>query len=246
MSSADSHYADQAPHAALSGSSQRSLGDWAAVLAFGAIQWPWLLKSLLGGGSAARIALLHKLDFSDDALPPLGSWRADAGFLDLIATHIGEQTPETVVEFGGGASTIVAARALQLAGTGRLFSFDSDIRFVTETAERLARLSLAGDVRLAPLTASAAWPGCWYDPELLPPSIDLLVIDGPPWALHPFTRGGADAVFDRISPGGVVMLDDAARLGERVVARRWRRDWPDFDFRFVPGIKGTLIGRRAG
>jgi hypothetical protein len=41
-----------------------------------------------------------------------------------------------------------------------------------------------------------------------------------------------------------VLLDDAARPGERVVAARWRRDWPNFRFTLLPGAKGTP-GRRA-
>jgi hypothetical protein len=41
------------------------------------------------------------------------------------------------------------------------------------------------------------------------------------------------------------MLDDGARPGERVVATRWRRRWPDFDFQLeTSGTKGTLIGVR--
>ena len=41
------------------------------------------------------------------------------------------------------------------------------------------------------------------------------------------------------------MLDDAARPGERIVARRWRRQWPDFSFKLChPGSKGTLVGTR--
>jgi hypothetical protein len=43
-----------------------------------------------------------------------------------------------------------------------------------------------------------------------------------------------------------ILLDDAARHGERLVARRWRQRWPkmrfDYDRR---GAKGTLIGRWA-
>src|SRR5690606_31481650 len=31
---------------------------------------------------------------------------------------------------------------------------------------------------------------------------------------------------------GVTFLDDAARPGERVVARRWRRRWPTIDFNY--------------
>ena len=41
------------------------------------------------------------------------------------------------------------------------------------------------------------------------------------------------------------MMDDAARPGERVVAGRWKKRWPDFDFELVKaGSKGTLVGRR--
>ena len=55
-----------------------------------------------------------------------------------------------------------------------------------------------------------------------------------------------------IAPGGTVMLDDAARPGERFVARRWRKAHPDFDFRmWKGGIEGdpdrdeTPLGSRA-
>ena len=78
----------------------------------------------------------------------------------------------------------------------------------------------------------------------MPQEIDQLVIDGPPWTLNPFVRGRAETLFDRIVPGGMVLLDDAARPGERVVASRWRRNWPDFRFTLMPGAKGTLVGER--
>jgi hypothetical protein len=45
----------------------------------------------------------------------------------------------------------------------------------------------------------------------------------------------------------MVMLDDGARPGERIVRRRWARMFPNFDFELVSdGTKGTVIGiRRA-
>ena len=36
----------------------------------------------------------------------------------------------------------------------------------------------------------------------LPDAIDLLIIDGPPWAIHPFMRGAAECLFDGIAPAG--------------------------------------------
>ena len=228
------------------GSSGRSAGDWATLLAFGAIQWPWLLRSLRGGSRSDKRALLDRLDLPHDALPNLGSWKADTGLLTLVADHILAEKPRTVVEFGTGASTLIVAQALKLAGGGDFLSFEQHPEFVQATRDWLSAHGLEADLRAVPLRPSpGGWPGLWYDHGDLPERIDFMLIDGPPWTIHPFTRGAAATLFDRIAPGGVVMLDDAARPGERIVARRWRKDWPDFEFRLLKsGTKGTLVGRR--
>ena len=105
---------------------------------------------------------------------------------------------------------------------------------------------LAADLRAVPLEpAPDGWPGLWYRHGELPERIDFLLVDGPPWSIHPLTRGGAASLFDRVPVGGTVMLDDAARPGERLVARRWRRLSPNFRFELVKsGSKGTLVGTR--
>lgn len=225
---------------------RRSASDWAWVLGMGAVQWPWLLRSLRGGSKAAKRALLARLGLPGDALPNLGSWKADTGLLTLIVDHIEAHRPRQVVEFGSGATSLVIAQALARHGGGRLLSFDQHPDFVAATADWLRSHGLHADMRHAALGPPApGWPGSWYQPDALPDSIDLLVIDGPPWTLHPLTRGSADSLFARITPGGTVILDDAARPGERLVARAWRRKWPQFTFRLVhAGTKGTLIGVR--
>jgi predicted O-methyltransferase YrrM len=221
------------------------VGRWAAVLAFGAIQWPWLLRSLSGGTRREKRALLARLNLPDHALPHLGSWKADTGLLRLATDHIFEHRPKLVVEFGMGASTFVLARALQLAGGGRLISFDQHRDFVEATGDWLAEYGLHAELHAVPLQPADGWPGLWYDHGPLPDGIDLMLVDGPPWAVHPLTRGAAATLFDRIAPGGTVMLDDGARPGERLVARRWRRLWPEFDFTLLKtGTKGTVVGRR--
>ena len=222
-----------------------SVSDWAAILAFGAIQWPWLLRSLWGGRKRDKAALLVRLGLPADALPNLGSWKADTGFLARIVDRIEGRRPANVVELGAGASTLIAARALALNGGGRLTSYDQHPEFVEATRVWLADHGLATDLRVAPLTAPPApWPGLWYDLEAVPERIDLLLVDGPPWTLHPYVRGAGEVLFDRIPIGGAIMLDDAARPGERIVARTWRKNWPGFDWRLEPGIKGTLVGVR--
>jgi predicted O-methyltransferase YrrM len=221
------------------------LTNWLAFCGFALIQWPWLLRSLWGGRLADKHALLDRLGLSHGALPHLGRWKADVHLLTLLADHIERARPRIVVEFGAGASTLIIARALALAGGGRHIAFDQHADFVAATRRWLDEYGLGAELRSAPLVRAPGWPGVWYDHGKLPDGIDLVVIDGPPWTIHPLTRGGAELLFDRIAPGGVVILDDAARPGERLVARRWRRNWPNFSFEYVAGgTKGTLIGRR--
>lgn len=236
----------RAPESEAAAAWRRSAADWAHVLAFGAIGWPWLLKSLSGGSRAAKRALIDRLGLADDALPNLGSWKADTALLTLLADHVLAARPQTVVELGAGATSLVLSRCLQINGSGRLVSYDQHGDFVAATGEWLADNGLTADLRTAPLeTSPGDWPGLWYGLTGVPESIDLLVIDGPPWTIHPYVRGAAESLFDRIPSGGVVMLDDAARPGERVVAARWRRRWPDFEFRLDgAGTKGTLVGVR--
>lgn len=230
------------------GSEGRSLSDLLTTLAFAPIQAPWLLKSLHGGSKGAKQALLDRLGLPQDALPNLGSWKADTGLLTLVADHILSEKPKLVVEFGTGASSLIIARALQMAGGGTLISFEQHADFVDATRDWLAEHGLEADLRAVPLRPSPdGWPGLWYEHGPLPQNIDLMLIDGPPWTIHPFTRGAASTLFDHIAPGGTVMLDDAARPGERIVARRWKKAWPEFSFRlWKGGTKGTLIGKRRG
>jgi predicted O-methyltransferase YrrM len=227
---------------------KRSVRDWATLLAFGPINAPWLLRSLRGGNKAGKRALLDRLGLPHDALPNLGSWKADVGLLSLVADHILAAKPKMVVEFGAGASSLIIARALEMAGGGTQISFDQHADFIGATKAWLGEHGLAADLRAVPLVpAPAGWRGMWYDHGPLPDAIDLLLIDGPPWTIHPFTRGAAATLFDRIAPGGIVMLDDGARPGERVIAQDWRKMWPEFEFRLVKsGTKGTLVGRRRG
>src|SRR5688572_32476075 len=85
----------RAADTAVIGDYARSASEWAAVLAFGAIQWPWLLKSLHGGTLEQKEALLDRLDLPYDALPHLGSWKADTGLLKLLVDHIEQHRPRS-------------------------------------------------------------------------------------------------------------------------------------------------------
>ena len=226
--------------------SHRPISDWAYRLLYGAIGWPWLLRSLWGGTKADKARLLARVGLREGALPHLGSWKADTAFLHRIVDAVELMRPATVVELGAGASTLVCARALALHGGGRLVSYDQHAPFVAATSDWLASHDLHANLRHAPLDARVeGWPGHWYRLDDVPPTIDLLIIDGPPWTEHPYVRGAAETLFERLSPGGMILLDDGARPGERVIARRWRKRWPGIGFELIrEGTKGTLLGRR--
>ncbi len=225
----------------------QTVSDKAHVALYGAIGWPWLLKSLRGGGKAEKRRLLERLQLPADALPNLGSWKADTRLLHLIVDEIERMRPRTVVELGCGATSLVIARALQLHGGGTLHSYDQHADFLDLTQGWLADYGLSAEMRHAALEeAPGDWPGYWYDLSEVPLRIDLLVIDGPPWTIHPYVRGAAESLFPRLSSGAMVLLDDASRPGERVVAGRWKRRWPQIAFSFDRrGTKGTLVGRKA-
>jgi predicted O-methyltransferase YrrM len=225
--------------------SGRPLGERLFTVAWGAIQWPWLARSLWGGTLRQKHALLDRLHLRYDALPHLGSWKADTFFLARIVDTIERLRPRQVVEIGCGATSLVIARALQLNGGGRLTSYDQHPEFVEKTAQWLRDNRLQADIRVAPLVPTdSAWGSLWYDLPRVPDEIDLLVIDGPHWALNPFVRGRAEVLFARVPVGGEVLLDDAARPGERVVAARWRKRWSQFRFTYRHGPAGTLVGVR--
>jgi predicted O-methyltransferase YrrM len=224
---------------------RRPLAELIFTRAWAAIQWPWLLRSLWGGRLKDKLALLDRLELPHDALPHLGSWKADTWFLWRIVEAIEQLRPQVVVELGCGASSLVISRALERNGGGRLVSYDQDADFVVQTGEWLAGHDLSATIHHAPIVEDrSSWSHCWYGLASIPAQIDLLVIDGPPWTLNPFCRGRAEILFDRIAPGGMVLLDDALRPGERLVAARWRRRWRNFTFRLGNGAKGTLVGRR--
>ncbi|WP_265571725.1 class I SAM-dependent methyltransferase [Sphingomicrobium nitratireducens] len=222
--------------------------DRLTVALFAPFTAPFLLKSLRGGSKSEKARLLERLDLPADALPHLGSWKADTGLLHLICDTIEREKPQRVVEFGCGASSLVIAAALKKAGCPPHLSFDQHADFVEKTKEWLATHGLEADIRHAALKPSEDWPGLFYDLPEIEPGIELVIIDGPPWSLHPMTRGGADRLFPLLAHGATVLLDDANRPGERLVARRWKSAWPGIDFRrWTGGEKGTLIGTvRAG
>jgi predicted O-methyltransferase YrrM len=148
-------------------------------------------------------------------------WAMGAAAYHAAAAYLRRIDPRTIVEFGSGVSTAALARDFPDA---RILSIDHDPRFVGETRERLAR-SPGVDVSHRPLTWQhhVGLPYLSYAQGPLPPVIDAILVDGPP---H-WTRRGREATLLQALPylrvGGLVILDDLERRGERRMLAHWLR-----------------------
>jgi predicted O-methyltransferase YrrM len=214
------------------------------------------LSDGMDGWRAARAAeeareavmdrLVARLGWTRDALPTPDGWAGSPDLLWALAEQVHRQRPRIIVEFGSGLSTLVMARMLELdVIPGRLVSFDHNEGFAELTRRRLDALGQVAEVHAVPLEAAARWgyEGEWYATPDLPDEIDLLVIDGPPAWLNEGSRGAAGpALFHRMAPGGIILLDDADRDGERANAERWRAEFPAIRFEMLPSHKGLLKG----
>lgn len=179
--------------------------------------------------------LYAELDLSS-SLPATRGWAASPDFLLELTRHVRAEQPRCVVECSSGVSTLVLARSMQLNGAGNVLSLEHDPHYAAKTRAQLHQHGLQDwarvlDAPLQPLMLDGeAWP--WYDTSALPADvsidiIDMLVIDGPPQVTHALARYPAGAMlFGRLAPGAHVFVDDANRLDELEMLRRWHQQYP--------------------
>jgi hypothetical protein len=105
------------------------------------------------------------------------------------------------------------------------------------------------DVRTAPLREwdvdgkELTWYGISLD-QFEERSIDLLVVDGPPWNTGPLARYPAAFILEPyLATDCVIVLDDGDRADEEQAARRWA-EFLDADLEYAGGPKGTYVLRR--
>ncbi len=180
-------------------------------------------------------------------LPVPGGWAASTDLLGEVLRVIAAQRPQRVIELGSGLSTLVIAAALRSNGGGHLFSIDAESDYAAATRAQLQRHGLSdwAEVRVAPLKQLSFEDSTrpWYDISQLADlkDIDLLLIDGPPTLLRADIRYPALPYFwNRLNPGAVVLLDDAARPAERAIASVWQQRFAGARFEHLRLEKGAL------
>jgi predicted O-methyltransferase YrrM len=163
-------------------------------------------------------------------LPSSGSYALDVRSLAHLVDLVSAKRPALVVELGSGTSTVYLGYLLAQWG-GRLVSFDHDEYYAARTRAEVARHGLEGhvEVRLAPLAEQSIGgsDALWYDLTAFEglDAVDVLLVDGPPGHVAPKVRQHAlPALIERLSPGALVLLDDAPRPDEEEIARTWREE----------------------
>jgi predicted O-methyltransferase YrrM len=170
----------------------------------------------------------------------------------ILASFVLDRKPKIILELGSGVSTLIMAYCLRKIGAGHIQSLDHEERFAGTTRRNLELHGLAdwATVCHAPLTTTQAggetWQ--WYDLAVLDKGLraDLLFIDGPPRMLGPQSRYPAlPLLVSHLTPSAVVVLDDAAREGERAVVQRWLSEYPGWECDRMAAEKGAVVLRRT-
>lgn len=182
-------------------------------------------------------------------LPSMRGWAGSPDFLLRVTEEILKRGARTVVECSSGVSTVVCARSLQINGSGHVYSLEHDPEYAAKTRALLVRHGLTdwATVLDAPLVSEgSATP--WYSLAALPtdmPPIDMLVVDGPPQAIGPLARYPALPRLEaKMAPTALIIVDDAARDGEKRMLACWAEEYPAFKQIGAYCEKGCVLAER--
>jgi predicted O-methyltransferase YrrM len=158
----------------------------------------------------------------------------------------------SIIELGSGMSTVVISRLLAERG-GSLVSVEHEPQWagIVRAQLELENLGTVAQIEGATLEPhELSLDGApWYSADAiatLPSAADLLLVDGPPGYGEGMSLSrypALPALADRLTPGAVVILDDADREGEQQIVARWLLALPEWSFG-VDTATGVAVGRR--
>lgn len=148
------------------------------------------------------------------------AWAAGSAYLKAVIHYV-EATRDTIVECGSGLSTLVAGTLAKRQGR-QLLALEHHPAWAERVGRNIRTHHLV-NVQLSVCELRSYEAFDWYaiEDSQLPARVGLIICDGPP-AQTKGGRYGALPVLNRhLSPGCVVLLDDAHRPEEQQIAKRW-------------------------
>jgi Methyltransferase domain len=186
---------------------------------------------------------------------PWSGYAIGAESLLRVLSELTRMSPELVVEFGSGLSTIEIGRALAKLPRGHLLSFEHDEEWARMVERKLALLGLAANVTVvhAPLepTTIRGSTFTWYSEPAVSGAIrgrriGVMLVDGPPGnSCHLARYPALPVLYENLAPDAVVFLDDASRAEEAEISARWSREF-HLDASIRGGLHGVAVLRRPG
>jgi hypothetical protein len=202
-------------------------------------------ESLQSRGDNLEIPQLKKVLAGD----LLGGWTLDAQTINLLWTLLWRGTPQIILEYGSGVSTIVLAVYASLLSqrTGKeclVISLETDERHKEAVGQRLKKNNLDEASKILHLLRSDR--GIYelgpLQDVLAGATVDLVLIDGPSGPPG-CRRDTLPAVLPYCKGGTQWLLDDAFRDGELEILRTWRRA-PKIKIEGIfPVGKGLAVGK---
>lgn len=129
-----------------------------------------------------------------------------------------------ILECGSGLTTLLLAVIAQKSGKS-FWSLEHQPEWSKRVTDALERFGIElPHIHVKPLHDYGTFS--WYDPplEAMPERFSLVICDGPPGATIGGRFGLAPILGARLGAGCIILLDDAERQQERVIANRWSVD----------------------
>ena len=135
-----------------------------------------------------------------------------------------------IVELGSGTSTIVLASVLPtLLEDPYVTSIEGEETYARHAQQMLRQYKLDRYASVCWVPYSVENDRVWFsrpalEQTLCEKRVDILIVDAPPGSLQPQARQPAIPFFlPFLDESSVVMLHDASRLEESLIAKEWKR-----------------------
>jgi predicted O-methyltransferase YrrM len=194
-----------------------------------------LLEASLNTDSLqSRLANWARLPVRPDVeamLQPADEWMISVATASLLKEMVERLAPMSILEFGAGRSSLILGDALATTRGGKLTSIEHQPQYARASWERLSQYpGIDAHMITARLGLELTRHGLLHSytdvaqPLAKRAPYDFVFVDAPPGHLGRDTALLVAAPY--LSPGALIVLDDARRQSEKTTVSRWERVLP--------------------